>query len=108
MKKIIGSVLAFFLMAILIFSLASYLTYGSTSSNLTFIGFLNYLAGAPNIELSWMTLDLTIYADWGVFNFLRSFLNFFTDIFEVLLFVFGLITKGLGYIIYFVHGLFVI
>ena len=79
---------------------------GEVASDITFTGLLNYLSNSPSIDVSWSFIDLTIYADWGVFNFLKLFFNWFTDIIEVLVMLFGMIIKGLSFIIYFIKGLF--
>lgn len=72
----------------------------------TFSGFLEYVSNCPNItSRAW--LDYTIYADWGVFNFLRDFLNIFTSLFSVLLYVFANLVQIVLYVGYFVSFIFV-
>lgn len=90
---------------IFIISFSHYIALG-TFSDITFSGFLNWISNAPEFDVSWSLVDLTIYGDWGIFNFLRSFLNFFTDIFEVIIFLFGMIVKSLQFVVYFALGLF--
>lgn len=105
-SKSTGSISIFGLIFVIIFVIAfvNYLRTGQIS-NVTFKGFIEFLANAPQIDVSWSLVDLTIYGDWGAFNFLRIFFNWFTDMFEVMISFFGMIIQSLGYIFYFVKGL---
>lgn len=72
----------------------------------TFESLLEVLQGTPNM-LPWSNfIDLTIYADWGVFEFFRSFLNSITGIIEFLLWVTNLITYTLQFIGYYLSAFF--
>ena len=76
-------------------------------SSVTFGGLLEYLSNAPTINMSLKSFEVIApLGDWGIFNFLSTFLNYFITIFNVLIFAF----KGLGqvivYIVYFVRFLF--
>ena len=52
---------------------------------LTFAGFLESLTTVPQINLA-SFIDLTIVGDWGIFEFFRSFLNFFTSALSLLIY----------------------
>lgn len=76
-------------------------------SSITFGGLLEYISKAPNIDMSLKSFDvISSFGDWGVFNFLSTFFNWFITIFNVIIFAF----KGLGqvavYLVYFVKFLF--
>lgn len=76
-------------------------------SPVTFGGLLEYLSNAPTINMSLKSFEVIApLGDWGAFNFLSTFFNYFITIFNVLIFAF----KGLGqvivYIVYFVRFLF--
>lgn len=86
-------------------SLYTYFSTGSPSS-ISFSSFLDVLAKAPNVDISWSMVDLTIYSDWGVFNFVKYFLNAQALCFEFSLFIVGALWQGLNYIVYFFNVLF--
>lgn len=90
---------------IFIIAFVHYLRFG-TLSDITFTGLLNLLSNAPEFDVSWSLVDLTIYGEWEVFDFFRIFLNWITDIIEVLVFLFGMVIKALNFIIYLARGLF--
>ena len=76
-------------------------------SPVTFGGFLEYLSNAPSIDMSLKNFEvIPALGDWGVFNFLSTFFNYFITIFNILIFAF----KGLGqvvvYLVYFIRFLF--
>jgi hypothetical protein len=74
---------------------------------ITFSGFLEFLQGVPDVSTSWATtIDLTIYGNWEVFEFLRIFLNMFTDVFELLILVSGGLVQTFTFVLYFLHYLF--
>lgn len=74
---------------------------------LTFTGLLETLSDAPTITLP-AALDYTITADWGFFNFFRQFLNMFTSLFSVLVFVAAAIVQVVIYIYWILNYLFLI
>jgi len=99
------SVFSIVLIFLIIVSLAQFLRTGS-AGNMGFAGFINFLANAPTFDVSWSMIDLTIYAKWPALDFIRVFINWFTSIFEVLVFIFGMLVETLEYLFYFVRGLF--
>lgn len=54
---------------------------------LTFSSLLNWLGNLRSFSLQVNISDFTIVADWGLFNFLRNFLNIFTTSFGILYFL---------------------
>lgn len=94
----------FLIIILVIISLAHFLRTGNLS-DITFKGFIEFLSNAPSFDISWSMVDLTIYGDWGIFNFLREFFNWFTDIWEVCITLFGMIIESIEFIFYFVRGL---
>ena len=99
-----GSIFAIILVLLIIVSLAQFLRTG-TAGNMGFSGFINFLSNAPSFDINWSIIDLTIYSDWGIFEFLRIFINWFTAIFEVLVFIFGMLVETIEYLFYFIRGL---
>lgn len=107
MKKILGvGIMGIFLFILLLSVLATYIKTGTTDT-FTFKSLLEIFSNSPMVDVSWSNVDLTIYADWGVFNFLKSFLNWFAQIFEFLVTIVGMLWQGLNYMFYFVRTLFV-
>lgn len=107
MKKILGfGIFGVFLICILLIVFSSFLKTGTISS-FTFKSLLDIFSNIPSVDIGWSYLDLTIYGDWGFFNFLRVYLNWFTEIWEFLLVIVGMLWQGLNYILYFVRVLFV-
>lgn len=76
-------------------------------SSVTFGGLLQYLSCAPTINMSLKSFDIIpSFGDWGVFNFLSTFLNWFITIFNVLIFVFKGLAQVAVYLVYFIKFLF--
>lgn len=75
---------------------------GNISEPFTFSGFLNTLANVPDVSLSWVSgwPDLTITADWGVFDFLRVFINSIGDSFEIIIYFIGGVLQLIFFIVY--------
>ena len=99
------NVFAIIFCIIFIIAFANYLRTGNFSA-ITFKGFIEFLASAPSIDISWSIIDLTIYGDFGAIQWFINFLNWFTDMFEVMIALFGMIVQSLGYILYLIRGLF--
>jgi len=97
----LGSFLILLLMFIVV---GNYLRTGMPY-DLTFKSFIEYLSNAPSFDISWSMVDLTIYGDWGLFNFLKDIFNWFTDIWEVCITLFGMIIETIEFIFYFAKGL---
>lgn len=71
----------------------------------TFRGFLDLLQNAPQIDLGWLNWETINLGDWGLFNFLRDFFNFFIEIINVLAFAGTCIVQAILYVLYFVKAL---
>lgn len=73
------------------------------------LSFLDMLSDLPSVSSSfksfWQMLEIT--SDWGLFNFLRDFLNFFVDIGSVAMWICGSIIDLLSFVLSFVRYLFV-
>lgn len=73
-----GFILGFALVILLTISL--FRTLSNTSTDLSFTGMLNYFSSVPSMQFVNIA-DFTIVADWGIFNFLKNFLNLFAYLF---------------------------
>lgn len=71
----------------------------------TFKGLLDLFQNAPQIDLSWLNWETINLGDWGLFNFLRDFFNFFIEIVNVLAFAGTCIVQALLYVLYFIKAL---
>lgn len=100
----VGGLLSFLAILLMFVFVGNYLRTGMPFE-LSFKGFIEFLSNAPSFDISWSMVDLTIYGDWGIFNFLREFFNWFTDIWEVCITLFGMIIESIEFIFYFVKGL---
>lgn len=78
------------------------------ASDITFASFLEFIQSVPEVSFASTFIDLTIVGDWGIFEFLRNFLNIFTNIFSVLIFLFGGLVQILLYAVYIVRYLFLV
>ena len=74
--------------------------------SVSLVSFVDFLQTAPNIAFS-SFVDFTITADWGVFNFLRSFLNIFTGALSVLIFIGASIVQVIIYLMWIIGYIFV-
>ena len=71
-----------------------------------FSSFLESLSQSPTVDITLSMTDLTIVGDWGLFDFLRNFINLFTGVISLLsFFATGLINLVL-YLLYFSRFLF--
>ena len=73
-----------------------------TFINFSFKSLIDYLSGMPDVSVAFATIDLTITADWGAFNFLRSFINAISGGFEVMWTMSGMIIQAfvvIGYLL---------
>lgn len=103
----IGSGLGVFSLVVGVLLAVSLIRSLMGSNPVTFGGLLEYLSNAPSINMSLNSFEVIApFGDWGAFNFLSTFFNYFITIFNVLIFAF----KGLGqvvvYVVYFVKFLF--
>lgn len=67
---------------------------------MSFRGFLEMLEGVPDIDISWIAkvASLQIVGDWGLIDFIRSFLNTIMKIFATGLYI----STGIAQLIVFV------
>lgn len=106
MKKVICvGIFRIVLFILLSVTLYDYLNTGIIT-NYSFSSLLNIFANAPKVDTSWAMIDLTIYADWGDFDFFRGFINMFSAVIEYSLFIVSALWQGLHYIVYFLTSLF--
>ena len=76
-------------------------------SPVTFGGLLEYLSNVPSINMSLSSFEvIPPFGDWGAFNFLSTFFNYFITIFNVLIFAFKGLSQVIVYIVYLVRFLF--
>lgn len=79
------------------------------NSTVNTLSFLDMLSDLPSVSSSfksfWQMLEIT--SDWGLFNFLRDFLNFFVDIGSVAMWISGSIIDLLSFVLSLVQYLFV-
>lgn len=97
--------IAFFVLFVLMF----YSVATGSSQEVTFSSLLDILSGAPVIDNSWVQSfrDLSISSDWGVFNFLRDFLNTLMQIISFALYIVSGLVQVVVYFAYFIRSLFV-
>lgn len=102
-SQILGIILVIMLIAVAIrFAMGS-------ESIPTFTGFLETLTSAPEINIPFLTQTTgIIMADWGIFNFIRDFINTLMQIVDVLIFFFNGILSVLTYVVYFFRWLFIV
>lgn len=99
-----GNIFGFIIFCLIFIILGNYLRTG-VPFDLTFKGFIEYLSNAPSFDMSWSMVDLTIYGDWGIFNGLKDFFNWFTDVWEVCITLFGMVIELIEFVFYFAKGL---
>lgn len=78
------------------------------AGEITFTSFLEFIQTVPEVSFATNFIDLTILGDWGVFDFLRNFLNIFTNLISVIVYLFGGLVQLLLYVVYIVRYLFLI
>lgn len=91
-----------------IFLLAFFSAASGSDNTITFTSFLNALADSPSIDTSWIKTfnDLRISSDWGVFDFLRDFINTLMDIVSVMLWIITGVAQLIVYVGYLFRVLF--
>lgn len=92
----------------LLFIVSFFYAVSGTEQNLTFSGLLSILENAPSIPTDWIGIfsDLTIKDNWGLFEFLRSFLNSIMGIISFGLYLVTGAAQLIVYIGYFIGMLF--
>lgn len=78
------------------------------AGEITFTSFLEFIQSVPEVSFASNFIDMTILGDWGVFEFLRQFLNIFTNLISVIVYLFGGLVQLLLYVVYIVRYLFLI
>ena len=78
------------------------------AGEITFTSFLEFIQSVPEVSFASNFIDLTILGDWGIFDFLRNFLNIFTNLMSVIVYLFGGLVQLLLYVVYIVRYLFLI
>lgn len=72
----------------------------------TFAGLLEFFQTAPTVNFNFLDWTAVTLGDWGAFNFLRDFINFFLDIFNVIAFLGACLLQVLSYVLWFFKALF--
>lgn len=103
-----GSIFGLILLLIILFNIPAFVAgNGEVSSYFSFERFMNMLASAPTIDMSWITNVLQpITADWGVFQFFADFLNSLLTLFQGICFLAVGIVNLVSYLLYFLKFLF--
>lgn len=76
------------------------------SEPLTFTGLLETLSNSPQIALT-NFLDFSIYGDWGIFDFLRDFINTFSSFLSVIVWLFSQIFQCIQYFVFIIDFVFI-
>lgn len=76
-KGAVGSLLGIILLVIILLNIPSLVAgNGTISDYFSFHRFMSMLENVPKCDFTWINdVITTIVADWGVFNFLRDFIN---------------------------------
>lgn len=99
------SLFAFLVAVLLVVSLVKTMV---DSDPLTFGGLLDTLASAPSIDMSLASFEvIPTIVDWGSFQFLANFINFFITIWNVQIYLFKGLFSVASYLIYFIKFIFV-
>lgn len=99
------SIFALIFLVLFIYAYFSYVRTGKLDT-ISFSGLLEYLSTVPDISTTFNLVNISIGGDWGMFDFLRDFFNFFCNCFNVLCSVSGFIWQGLIFIIWCIRFLF--
>lgn len=69
--------------------------------------FLEWLGGLNRLDINLNVENFSIRGDWGIFDGLRDFLNIFTSIFGVIIWLFSNLLQLVLYIVDFIRFIFV-
>lgn len=69
--------------------------------------FLEWLSNLNRLDINLNVENFSIRGDWGVFNGLRNFLNIFTSIFGVIIWLFSNLLQLVLYVVDFIRFIFV-
>lgn len=103
-----SSIVGIVLIIIILFNIPSVVAGNDeVSSYFSFERFMNMLAQAPTIDMTWITNVLQpITADWGVFQFFAEFLNSLLTLLQGICFLAVGIVNLVSYLLYFLKFLF--
>lgn len=78
-----------------------------TSTTISFTSFLEFLQNCPSIEMPNSIINnLSITDSWGVFDFLRNFINSLGTILGTVLWLISNLLNGIVFIFYFIGFIF--
>lgn len=77
-------------------------------NHISFSSFLDYLSNSPKVIPLLSISDFTITGSWGLFEFLRNFLNIFTQLFGIIIWFGSSIINIFLYAFYFLRYIFVL
>lgn len=103
-KPMFKSIFVYIVLVLFVIAYSHYIRTG-TFIDFSFKSLIDRLADMPDVSISFTNIDLTINGDWGVVDFLRDFLNYFTSCFEVILTLTGFVVQGF-IVIFFLVSLF--
>lgn len=98
----------FFLVAFCFLLVVSVFRVANGGYALTFQSFLDSIQNMPSITDFVANLDLTITADWGIFNFLRDFINVLGTLTTSAMYITGLLMQvivSIGWVIGWAFGI---
>lgn len=96
------------LLIIILFNIPSFVAAnGEVATYFSFERFMNMLASAPTVSMTWITNVLQpISADWGVFQFFADFINSLITLLQGVSFIAVGIVNLVSYLLYFLKFLF--
>ena len=78
-----------------------------TNTTISFTSFLEFLQNCPSIDMPETFINNLVVTDsWGVFDFLRSFINSLGTIFGTILWLLNNLLNGILFIFYFIGFIF--
>lgn len=78
-----------------------------TNTTISFTSFLEFLQNCPSIDMpSSLIKNLSITESWGVFDFLRDFINSLGTILGTVVWLIGNLLNGITFIFYFIGYIF--
>lgn len=73
----------------------------------SFTGFLDFLSNAPSISIPSLNVADIFAGDWGIFDFLRTFLSSLAEVANLLIFLANCVLHVLSFVFYFLNYIFV-
>lgn len=102
------SIFTIVIFALFVVFFSRYIRTGSLIGfKFSFQSLLDYLRSMPQVDMFFNSIQLTIDVDWGIFNFLRNFINFFGTTAEFTLTLTGMVSQAFLIIFYIVRLLFI-